>query len=1225
MADDGANNSDDLVNVRIPTQLKKSQKRKQIRTEFDDETLDQSVLDAQRRERERLERLDKIRQQTSDDHITQMEALMMPSSSTTLPQLDIQLSDFDITANEEFNLEAEQKYFGGHLMFEDRKVNIEYSPDVPSTSSAPVEVIDLSSDSDDDIAVTGVVQSTRLFTGRRNRWVNADKDREEALQMEKEYSREQARIKKMRDLATLESTEKYCGRLLVNSGHPEEDSDIFVAPHLTHTLQPHQLGGIRFMYDNTIESMHDYDPTSGLGCILAHSMGLGKTIQVITFSEIFLRATKSRKILIIMPINTIQNWYSEYDRWMPKYNEKGEVIRNFEVFLLGDAVKSFDQRVNLIEEWHKKGGVLLMGYDMFRLLIRGTQPKKMKKKRPKLNMNGVNGYEQMFEPDEIEVEVPENEFTSDGRIKIEANNLITEALLDPGPELVICDEGHKIKNLNTDIAISLGAIATKRRIVLTGYPLQNNLVEYFCMIDFVRPKFLGNKKAFSERFEKPIKNGQCTDSTEADIKFARQRTHVLVELVKGFVQRRTHLLLKSILPESKEFVILLRKSVIQRLLYRCFVLFAKSEMKNGQCATFNPLKAFAVCSKIWNHPDVLCNTMEHIARNEQAADERKTAEFQRQIQMNNNPLMNHFPKLPVWGNGQQTMAEKEANVMEYLQRHADPNYPPIQSPFSSLPSISSNSPASALYNEPSTSSTTTTPTKNRKRPRKNKKNGDLLDEDEESTGSIKYDWAKETMLNYIKGNIENSYKMLISLEIIDECTKIDDKILLFSQNLTALSSIEEYMSKRKVLTRENPTGVERWEKNRNYLRLDGSTSGVDREKLINRFNSEPNLRVFLISTRAGSLGINLVSANRCIIFDACWNPCHDAQAVCRIYRYGQQKKTYIYRMIMDNSMEKAIFNRQISKHGLQQQVVDDAQVNANITQKELETLLVYDEALDVRHDAWDTSDWDFGDELLDKICKKYSHLMAEKPFLHESLILESDKQLSEEEKKEAQLLFEREKRGELYPEESDMFMNRGGSLGFSNQHPQYGSLMLPRGYGIQPPQPQQFFDGPPPMRSTPMAQRIVMNNETHYIMNLHQMSQQQHQHQQQQQQQQQPTAAAHQPIQLSTPFPGASKCRKPVVNNSGFVQEILTDRANLLPVVGRRHEIRPVPSGTIVQLVKPKLGTYIKTVNNEILDASGTIYETYADNLVEQIRLQPEHFQAAPQQPRGEPEVIDLD
>lgn len=134
-------------------------------------------------------------------------------------------------------------------------------------------------------------------------------------------------------------------------GHPHAEIDIFLPPQLARAAKPHQIGGIRFMYDNVVESLEQYAISPGFGCILAHSMGLGKTFQVCTFSEVFLRHTTARTVLVIVPINTIQNWVAEYNSWLPAERGPSEAPmdpsiqpRSFQLHVLNDATKDFNSR-----------------------------------------------------------------------------------------------------------------------------------------------------------------------------------------------------------------------------------------------------------------------------------------------------------------------------------------------------------------------------------------------------------------------------------------------------------------------------------------------------------------------------------------------------------------------------------------------------------------------------------------------------------------------------------------------------------------------------------------------------------------------------------------------------------------------------------------------------------------------------------------------------------------
>jgi len=96
---------------------------------------------------------------------------------------------------------------------------------------------------------------------------------------------------------------------------------------------------------------------------------------------------------------------------------------------------------------------------------------------------------------------------------------------------------------------------------------------------------------------------------------------------------------------------------------------------------------------------------------------------------------------------------------------------------------------------------------------------------------------------------------------------------------------------------------------------------------------------------AGCLGINLVGASRVVVFDASWNPCHDCQAVCRVYRYGQMRCCHVYRLVSDNTMEKKIYNRQVSKQGVSDRIVDEMNARTLLERRQIDALLRYEVCL----------------------------------------------------------------------------------------------------------------------------------------------------------------------------------------------------------------------------------------------------------------------------------------
>ncbi|KAI5742804.1 hypothetical protein M8J77_011475 [Diaphorina citri] len=775
-----------------------------------------------------------------------------------------------------------------------------------------------SDDSDSDIQELNTSQGTP-GKGRKNirhilsneelaqKTINASKAEEER---KRRIEERQALYNKLFKIP--EDSHEAVTKLVLDFDEKTKTELISVHPDLVCKLKPHQVEGVRFMFNACFESAQQIKKNkAGSGCILAHCMGLGKTLQVVTLVHTLMthqELTKVNRVMVVTPLNTVSNWVDEFDNWLKKINNGDDI----ETFNLIKSKKDYERSYTL-NCWFEEGGVLIIGYEMFRNLI---------------NKRGLSK---------------------------KVKTIVQKTLLDPGPDLVVCDEGHILKNETSAVSKAMCQIRTLRRIILTGTPLQNNLEEYHCMVQFVKPNLLGDRKEFKNRFANPINNGQYIDSTPRDVKIMKRRAHVLYKMLDGIVQRKDYNVLTPFLPPKYEYVISIKLTDLQIKLYSHYL---QSHVNTGD----NKPRLFAdyqTLKLVWTHPYALKSASVHRQKRQEAK-----------------------------------LSDSEGSLRDFIDDDDEEEED---------------------GSDGSSGSATPPPRKKtRAGVKAAKESGEpvVSEEEKEEEAEAQFWWTNLVSDEDIE-DITNSNKLLAFMFVLKQCEEIGDKLLVFSQSLETLSLLEYFLNRIDEASQDGTLDQNlsqfqaSWTLGLDYFRLDGSSSSEDRSYWVKSFNNPTNLRarLFLISTKAGGLGINLVAANRVIIFDVSWNPSHDIQSIFRVFRFGQTKPCYIYRFLAQGTMEEKIYDRQVAKQSMSCRVVDEQQIDRHFTRSDIHELYEFkpDEKKERKTPALPK------DRLMAEMIKEMdSKIVA---FHEHDSLLENieDEELNEEERKAAWEEFESEK------------------------------------------------------------------------------------------------------------------------------------------------------------------------------------------------------------------------
>ncbi|GAM87367.1 hypothetical protein ANO11243_053910 [Dothideomycetidae sp. 11243] len=484
----------------------------------------------------------------------------------------------------------------------------------------------------------------------------------------------------------------------------------------------------------------------GAGAILADEMGLGKSLQTITLLWTLLK----------------QN---------PIHGE-GPVVRKAIIICPASVTKNWRKE---FRKW--------LGNERVGVLLLDDQKKIRSFTRGKSYQVLVVGYE-MF-------------------------NLIHKDLQKCNEiDIIVADEGHRLKTAKNKTAAAIQSLDVERRIVLTGTLLQNDYSEWYSVVDFVNPGYLGKYTSFKKDFETPILRARQQGSSPEDLEKGEEADRELKRQTGAFILRRTAEILTKYLPPKTEYVLLCRPTKVQAQVYN--TLLSSGTLSAALRSPELSLQLISLLKKACNSPSLL------------ASD------------------------------------------------------PGTSDPESFRSQLTASFPPTLL------AKTTT-------------------------SGKVR---VLDSLLHKIR-------------------TTTNDKVVIMSNYTSTLDVLASVLTSLDY----------------RFSRLDGSTPSSKRQDLVDAFNSSTPERqfCFLMSTKAGGVGLNLTGASRLILFDLDWNPALDMQAMARTHRDGQKKECYIYRLVTKGALEEKIFQRQCSKSDLAGAVVDDRRSVAAFSQDVLRDLFRLDQ------------------------------------------------------------------------------------------------------------------------------------------------------------------------------------------------------------------------------------------------------------------------------------------